>query len=61
MLGYRGQGKGEMCVCVCLCCREIGEECLSVCVFVLYLFVNAHSDTADPLWQGLCYSTEELC
>lgn len=65
-VGLQGaRERGNMCVCVCLCCGEIGKECLSVCVcfsvFVLYLFVNAHGDTPDLLWQGLCCSTEELC
>lgn len=30
-------------------------------VSVLYLFVNAHGDTPDPLWQGMCYGIEESC
>ena len=40
-----------------------GRLFVSVCfgVFALYLFVNAHGDTPDPLWKGLCYSAKELC
>lgn len=61
-----GKGKGK-CVCVCVCVsagKRWGKnvcQCVCFSVFVLYLFVNAHGDTPDPLWQGLCYSTEELC
>lgn len=48
----RARERGNVCVCVLR--RDRKRMFVSVCVcfsvFVLYLFVNAHSDTPDPLW-----------
>lgn len=63
----RASKRGNACVCVCVSMRVAQRYGKNVCQcecfseFVVYLFVNADDDTPDPLWQGLRYSTEELC
>lgn len=42
-------------VCVCLCCRDRAGMFVSACC------QNVRGGSADPLWQGLYTTSEELC